>query len=222
MIKRTDKFTTQESTEHEPTPSPSLPPGSSPLSSGSRNGATAPDPFDLESLRLPQNFGAQLGVRKVLTTVSVRKPDRQWFIRVHPESRMTAAVVELKDESETYLVVPAMIPELPGEAVPKVLLLAVTREGKPFIWPIKLPDETGRLDEWNRSAMEAAKLAEAKWISIKADRHGGSYAVYEATGNFPEPTWPELPFKELLRIAFRDKLINTPDHPVILKLRGRQ
>jgi hypothetical protein len=36
----------------------------------------------------------------------------------------------------------------------------------------------------------------------------------------PEPNWPELPFKELLRVAFKDKYINSLDHPILRKLRG--
>ena len=43
----------------------------------------------------PQNFEAGLGVKKVVTTVPVRKPDRQWFFRVHPDEawRLPAAVI---------------------------------------------------------------------------------------------------------------------------------
>jgi hypothetical protein len=130
----------------------------------------APDPFDLELLKLTQDFNANLVVRKALTTIPVRRPDRQWFVRVHPDPkyRLETAVLELREDAETYLVAPAMRPELLGEIVPKVLLTAITRQGNVFLWPIRLPDETGRLDEWNRSALEAAKLAEKQWIRIAA------------------------------------------------------
>lgn len=37
----------------------------------------APDTLDLDQLRLSQNFGAQVGVRKALITVPVRKPAPQ-------------------------------------------------------------------------------------------------------------------------------------------------
>jgi hypothetical protein len=36
----------------------------------------------------------------------------------------------------------------------------------------------------------------------------------------PPPTWPELSFGELLKIAFKSRYIDTLDHPVLLKLRG--
>lgn len=187
---------------------------------GGAPGAT-PDPFDLEALKLPQNFADGLGVKKILTTVRVRKPNRQWFIRCHPTMRLETTVVELKDDDETYLVSAAMREELLEEVVAKVLILSMTRQGNPFIWPIRLPDSTGRLDEWSRSAIEAARHAETRWVRVAADRHAGCYQVHMADGNFPEPEWPDKPLVDLLRIAFRDRYIDTVDHPVVAQLRGR-
>ena len=39
-------------------------------------------------------------------------------------------------------------------------------------------------------------------------------------GTFPNRAWPELTFKEMLKIAFRDKLVDCDDHAVIKRLRG--
>jgi hypothetical protein len=36
----------------------------------------APDPFNIDELRLSQDFEAATGVRKLLTTVPVRKPHK--------------------------------------------------------------------------------------------------------------------------------------------------
>jgi hypothetical protein len=183
-----------------------------------------PDPFDVASRRLSQDFTSSAGVVKVLTTVPVRKPDRQWFVRVNPDPafRVETAVLELKEESETYLVAAHIRNELPGEIVPKLLLTAMNRQGTVFLWPIRMPDETGRLDEWNRSALVGAKLAEEQWVRISSDRSLGAYGVSIATGDLPEPEWPDKPFKEILRTAFRDRFIEKMDHPVVLRLRGRQ
>src|SRR5690349_3117025 len=43
-----------------------------------------PDPFDPASLRLTQDLSVAVGVKKALTTVPVRKPDRAWFVMTHP------------------------------------------------------------------------------------------------------------------------------------------
>ena len=78
--------------------------------------------IDLNRLRLSQDFAATTGVKKVITTIPVRKPERQEFIRVHPSEdyRIETAVMELKEERETYLVDADMWHELPGEVIPKV------------------------------------------------------------------------------------------------------
>ena len=68
------------------------------------------NPFDdLSSLRLDQSFADTVGVKKLLTTVPVRKPNRQDFVRVHPDPtyRLTpAAIIEVKEDREVYLVTP--------------------------------------------------------------------------------------------------------------------
>jgi hypothetical protein len=66
------------------------------------------DPFDLSKLRLDQSFVESAGVRKLLTTIPVRKPNPQDFVRVNPnpEYRAALAIIELKDDREVYLVLP--------------------------------------------------------------------------------------------------------------------
>ena len=46
--------------------------------------AEPPDRFDLASLRLSQNFTESAGVKKLLRTVPVHKPNAQDFVHVHP------------------------------------------------------------------------------------------------------------------------------------------
>ena len=196
------------------------------MSENSQPTADPPDdlnPFDPARLKLSQDFAANVGVKKALITVPVRKPDRQTFVRVHPDPdyRLETAVLELKDERETYLVAPGLWPELPGEVTPKVLLTAVSRQGVTFLWPIRLPDSDGRLDEWSRSALEAASRAENHWVKLVGNRSLGAYEVYDATGKLPDPEWPEVSFQELLRIAFKDRFIESLDHSVIKRLQGQ-
>jgi hypothetical protein len=48
----------------------------------------------------------------------------------------------------------------------------------------------------------------------------GAYAMFEASSAIPDPIWPEATFKDLLKIGFRDRLVDGLDHPVIKRLRG--
>jgi len=45
--------------------------------------AVSDDPFDLDKLRVNPDHLETTNVRKLLTTVPIRKPDQQSFIRVH-------------------------------------------------------------------------------------------------------------------------------------------
>lgn len=184
----------------------------------------APDPFDPASLRLSGDMTAALGVKKALLTVPTRKPDKAWWVRVHPKAdySLTTAVIELKEERETYLVSPHLWQALSTEATfsPRALFTAISRQGVLFLWPIRMPGPDGKVDEWSRSALEAARLAQSGWCRITANMALGGYEVFHATGEIPEPEWPDAPFKDLLKVAFKDRFIDTMDHPVLRKLRG--
>ena len=178
--------------------------------------------IDLEKLKLTQSFQDRIGVKKVLGLVPVRKPYRQEFVRVRPEEEYhySTGVLELKEERETYLVDPDLWDILPGEIVPKILLTTINKQGVLTLWPIRLPGEDGRLDNWNASAMEAAQLAQSQWVRVAANMSLGGYETFIATGDLPEPEWPDKPMQEIMDIAFKDRYINSEDHPVIRRLRG--
>ena len=129
-------------------------------------------------------------------------------------------MLELKEERETYLVDPALWGELAAEIVPKVVFTSINRQGVVSLWPIRLPDTNGRLDDWNQSALDAATLAMNEWVRITANMSLGAYEVFTAPPGIPEPTWPEYSFTQLLNIAFRGRFIQDLDHPVLRRLRG--
>ena len=178
--------------------------------------------FDPQSLALSQNFSELVGVKKAVVTIPVRKPNRQEFVRVHPDTsyQVATAILELKDERESYLVAQNIIPEISLELTPKLLVSTINRQGVLSIWPIRLPGSDGKLDEWSRSAMEAAEMARKHWIRLAANMSLGAYEIYQAIGNLPEPEWPEIDFTKVLETAFRDKYIDSIDHPVLQRLRG--
>jgi hypothetical protein len=191
-------------------------------SAASAENLQIPDPFDLENLRLSQSFAETAGVKKLLKTVPVHKPNPQDFVRVHPspDYRMSAPVIELKDEREEYIVAKDLVPELVGEFVNKILFTTINRQGVTFLWPVRLPDPDGKDFEWWRSMREAADLATTQWLRVKANKALGAYEMYTAESVMSEPIWPEASFQDLVKLAFRDRLITKLDHPVIKRLRG--
>jgi hypothetical protein len=181
------------------------------------------DPFDPARLRLPQDFAAAVGVRKLLTTVPVRKPSKEWYVRTHPNPAywFPAGILELKEDRELYLIPNALWPEVSDEPTcsPRLLVASINRQGVLFVWPIRTPGEDGKQDDWSRSANEAAIAARTEWVRITANMGLGAYDIKAATYR-TEPTWPTLPMNEILRVAFRDRMIDSFDHPVLRELRG--
>ncbi len=136
-------------------------------------------------------------MKKAITTVPVRKPDKQSFARVRSGEawRLQTFVLELKEpDRETYLVAPALWAELGSELKPVCLFVGITRQCVLFVWPVRLPGADGRADSWSESAMEAAKLCERAWYRVVPNMGLGGYDVLEAqaAANLPEPDWPAL------------------------------
>jgi hypothetical protein len=180
------------------------------------------DPFDLASLRLSQDFDDTVGVKKLLRTIPTRKPNTQDFVRTHPSEdyRLLARCVDLKDDRELFLVRPEVAHELVGETVVKTLFTAINRQGVLFVWPVSVPALDAKQLEWWRSMREAAELAMHSWVRVKANMDLGAYEIFEAGSLMADPVWPEISFQEILRIAFRDRIIDRIDHPVVKRLRG--
>ena len=106
------------------------------------------------------------------------------------------------------------------EVVPATLFTAINRQGALFVWPVKLPRPDGRQLEWHRSAAEAAERAMKRWLRVTANQSISAYEMTAAIAELPEPVWPNYPFEEILRIAFRDRIVNSLDHPLVRRLRG--
>ena len=59
-----------------------------------------------------------------------------------------------------------------------------------------------------------------RWVRVKANMGLRAYEIFEAASTIPDPKWPELSFQEILRAAFRDRLVDSLNHAVIKRLRG--
>ena len=61
---------------------------------------------DLDQLRIGQNYADAIGVKKIISTIPVRKPSRQDFIRIHPDKtyHFQTAILELKEDRENFTI----------------------------------------------------------------------------------------------------------------------
>lgn len=183
-----------------------------------------PNPFDPASLHLGSDFAEGLGVRKVISTIPCRKPSKSEWFRVRPgeQWRLQTAVLDVENgvDRATYLVNRSLWGDLHGEIAPALVLTCANRAGDLFVWRIKLPGADGRSNTWTESAVRIAQAAETNWCRMVADTANGHYTHFEPAAQLPDPKWPELSFEQILAIAFRDRFIHAPDHPVLRQLRG--
>jgi hypothetical protein len=180
--------------------------------------------IDLAELRVTQDFDLMDLVTKRITLVPVCRPSKQTFFRIHPDEnwKLQTFVLEFEEHQETYIVTRKVVAYVSQVAVLKVIYAGITRSGDLFLCPVGLPDANGKWNSWTKSLRAAMEIAKHKWVKIVSNRGAGKYETFEAEGDIPEPEWPDdVTFEDLIDIAFEDRIIDTPDHPVLLKLRGK-
>jgi hypothetical protein len=179
------------------------------------------DPWKPEALRVSPD---DVPTERVLAVVPARPPKREEFFRVHSAEDYTLDVLiyvrEHEMDKERYLIAPSLQAALPDIGRIHRLFTCLSRRGVCFLWPAPLPAASGSGRSWHASALEAAEEAKKTWLRLESDKDAGGYNRVRAKVDFGEPAWPDMPFGELLKIAFRDRLIDTPYHDVIRELNG--
>src|SRR5271167_4757678 len=177
---------------------------------------------NLDALRLSPQAAVLSGTSEVLTHIPVRKPNRHEFFRTNPNPEMwfNTGIFEDKEEREVFFVTPVIRDALVGEIKPVILAVTINRQSVLSLWPLKLPTEEMRYNAWSQTAREAAELAKTNWVSMRADMSLGGYRIYKAEGQLSDPVWPDKTLNEILEIAFRDRIVDSENHPVVRRLRG--
>jgi len=175
------------------------------------------------SLRLSQNFGESLGVKKVLATVPVGKPTKDRFFRTHtsPSWVFPTWILENKVAGETYIVSPEVASVLGDLVRPVELYAVIDRQNNPYLIPIPLPGPNGVRNPWHESLLQAVLRARLVWLRISANKDLGGYDIFEAAASLPEPIWPDTTMDELLEVAFKGRIITTVDHAIVQERLGR-
>lgn len=180
------------------------------------------DPFD------PARFviratDALVKAEQLLTKMSVGKPPKTSFVMASnaPEHSITVGILELVAERETYLLTPEGLSGVdPKLARMSVLTLAVDRMGNPFLWETRQPDVSGNDNPWAESMRIALSEGKKRWVRVVANQAQGMYDLFVAPGDLSEPAWPKYTMGEMLKAAFAGRVIDSPDNPVLLRLRG--
>ena len=180
----------------------------------------APDPFAPENLKTrARNTG--ITIKKVLTNIPVKeKPGKQDFVRTRAGDEWQIETVVIEDEKNNnyYIVAPELHDHLARKGFYALLRLAVTRDGDPFLWVLKTPTTGASYEIWYESKLEVAAKAENEWVQLETTAN--CFCANVGEGIKAEPQWPELTFSAILRLCFKDRFIDSLDHPFLKRLRG--
>jgi hypothetical protein len=179
---------------------------------------------NLEALKLTADEASQLGTEEVLVNVDVRKPANNEFVRVTTDPKMSLATsIYIDRDREVWFVPPKFRPLFPVGLKWMLLTTAVNQRAIPFLWPLALGDggQIGqRKNKWHETAREAAEMAKKEWVKVASDMPAGCYRIFKAKGKLPEPVFPSKTLSELLRLAFRGRVIDREDHPAVQQADG--
>jgi hypothetical protein len=216
--------------EQAPAPGDPIPFPKEKASDPPKSPAVPPDMFErLKGLRLNQAFAAG-AVKMHFSSFPVRRPTKNSFFRVHPSGDYLQEIYLFTDKEEsgmpkeTYTIDPDLYEQLDEEwqAVFQgaQLCLGIERHAtRPFVWPLKFPTEGQRDNDYWRGERECADKAKTEWIKLV--NVGGTYSwAPPSNAKIPEPKWIDEPFTNIIRVAFKGLVIDSPDHHILKALRG--
>lgn len=77
-------------------------------------------------------------------------------------------------------------------------------------------------NEWHASARTAMRRLMTEWGMIKSDPGGKGYKLEKPVDTLGEPLWPVGTYEDWFVKGLSDKVIDSPDHPVLCELQGRK
>jgi hypothetical protein len=161
---------------------------------------------------------------KVVGRTLVGRPKKTQWVRVRPEPEYTGTVYILEpteDREDIYIVSEDVVAQLGEEAnlKRKRIVVAITTQGVPFLWTIRLAREDAKRDTWAESELKCLKEAKLGWRRIAAHMPTGSYECFKPATALRDPQWPTRTLDEMIASAFEGRMIENLDHQAI-KLLG--
>jgi hypothetical protein len=176
--------------------------------------------------------GLDASFKKEVVLVKEGRPRKDEFFRINPDPDFIhdywLLIVDDGMTKENYLVMPGVRHLVADDVHPHRLFVGINRHNTMFVWPVRLYNDdegtaaAGGGRSWSDSALECAEHAKSLWIKIKGNRSSGAYEYTAAQGSWEEPKWPDYSFRDLMEKAFKGKVVDRSDHPVIQKVFGER
>jgi hypothetical protein len=180
----------------------------------------------MASLLLDPEDGDDLGLKQETVSVGFCKPKSSWWFRVFKEPPKIVRLLTVEEEGEMgkeqYLITPALAkhPDLAAERAMRRTRLyrCLNRAGEIFLWPVKIAGPDGKLDRWNSDAHVIAEMATREWVRMRPGESTYIKTTCPLATDMPEPDWPDMSFDDVMRLALRERVLTSIDHPVLQKL----
>ena len=153
------------------------------------------------------------------------------FVRLHPDEKkywsdeLCFVNVPIKGSTKDalHLIVETLAMQyLPSARIQRFRLVLASKPYNVFFLchvPTRNTDNS-----WNESNLTACNQARTRWTQATSRREEGveSYKVDSSRDidAFDEPKWPTQSLHELIEATFAGRMIETPDHPGLLRLIG--
>ena len=153
------------------------------------------------------------------------------FVRLHPDEKkywsdeLCFVNVPIKGSTKDalHLIIEALAMQyLPSARIQRFRLVLASKPYNVFFLchvPTRNTDNS-----WNESNLTACNQAKTRWTQATSRREEGveSYKVDSSRDidAFDEPKWPTQSIHELIEATFAGHMIETPDHPGLLRLIG--
>lgn len=182
----------------------------------------APDPFDLVAVK--KKAATSVAVKKTLIVQVRKRIDKNTWFQVcpNPEMHIEGFVMDPGDVGDgLFWVSPHVLEEIDDSSIRLYSLhLCITRHGNAlFWWAIGLPGDNGRDMECDRVRREYATV-HGTWMRLEWDDASRMHLQSLVQAAWPNPDWPNETPDTLIRIAFRGRVIDTPDHPIVQQMKG--
>jgi hypothetical protein len=188
--------------------------------------------FSLDKFR-SKHDAAMAGVKSLPTALPVlRLAEAKDWVRLHPDEETSwspeLCFVDVPIEGQKHDTMHLILDDLAmqylaPERVKRFRLALAMKPHKGSLFLCIVPSRN--LDnKFNETALIGCRQAKTLWTQVTSLKNQGQdcYRVDRAehTDAFPDPEWSSESLSKLIEITFAGRMIDHPDHPALLRLRG--
>jgi hypothetical protein len=154
------------------------------------------------------------------------------FVRLHPdeENYWSAEIwfIEVPIKGQKFGNLHMINKDLAAKYVhhDKIKKFKLALATKPYddFFLAEIPTQNLEENMWNSSNLRGCKEAKSRWIQLVSLKKEGKemYGIVPAQhqDSLPAPTWPAQSLESMIKLAFEGRMVMTPDHPALLRVRG--